>query len=97
LESPFAAVLPECDDRQIVREAVSFGLLEESERGDLRVSLDLPMNARDGRGYISMSLGAAILLRSSSLDAEVAEESRELKLSPLSLLSAVGHLLPFCK
>jgi len=91
LKSPFAAILPECDDRQIVREAVSFGLLQESERGDLCVSLDLPMNARDGRGYISMSLGAAILLRASSLDSKVAEESRELELSPLSLLSAIGH------
>jgi hypothetical protein len=44
-----------------------------------------------------MSLGPAILLRASSLDSKVAEESRELKLSPLSLLSTVGHLLPFCK
>jgi hypothetical protein len=91
LERPFASVLPECDDRQVIREAVTFCLLEESERGDLGVSLDFPMHSGNSGDEVGVSFGAAVLHTSSSVDSHVTEDGRKLELSSLSFLSAICH------
>jgi hypothetical protein len=94
LERPFASVLPECDDRQVIREAVTFGLLEESERGDLGVSLDFPMHSGNSGDEVGGSFGAAVLHTSSSVDSEASEQGRELELAGLSLAVAICHRDP---